>query len=177
MHKFKWIILSALLLASLAPLKAAYASSAKGGMRKLNYKGATIAFETKATVNYSPKLEGNGWVSPGNTTYFINPVNGNDDYSGLTEDRAWRTFSHINQLQFSPGDKLMIPPYGGDSVLEEVNIELGNSDEFQLYNLKEDISQKNNLAKSHPGLLKAMVKDFELIRGKEYKKVEKLELK
>ena len=78
---------------------------------------------------------------------------------------------------FRKGDWLMIPPYGGDSVLEEVNIELGNSDEFQLYNLKEDISQKNNLAKSHAGLLKAMVKDFELIRGKEYKKVEKLELK
>jgi hypothetical protein len=33
------------------------------------------------------------------------------------------------------------------------------------------------LAKSHAVLLKAMVKDFELIRGKEYKKVEKLELK
>jgi len=78
---------------------------------------------------------------------------------------------------FRKGDWLMIPPYGGDSVLEEVNIELGNSDDYQLYNLKVDISQKNNLAKSHAVLLKAMVKDFELIRGKEYKKVEKLELK
>jgi arylsulfatase A-like enzyme len=78
---------------------------------------------------------------------------------------------------FRKGDWLMIPPYGGDSVLEEVNIELGNSDEYQLYNLKEDISQKNNLAKSQSGLLKAMVKDFELIRGKDYKKVEKIELK
>ena len=78
---------------------------------------------------------------------------------------------------FRKGDWMMIPPYGGDSVLEEVNIELGNSDEYQLYNLKEDISQKNNLAKSQAILLKAMVKDFELIRGKGYKKVEKLELK
>ena len=112
MHKLKFIILAALLLASLAPLKAAYASSAKGGIRKLNYKGATIAFETKATINYSPKLEGNGWVSPGNTTYFINPVNGNDDHSGLTEDQAWRTFSHINQLQFSPGDNIKITAAG-----------------------------------------------------------------
>jgi len=78
---------------------------------------------------------------------------------------------------FRKGDWLMIPPYGGDSILEEVNIELGNSDEYQLYNLKEDISQKNNLAKSQASLLKAMVKDFELIRGKDYKKVEKIELK
>lgn len=78
---------------------------------------------------------------------------------------------------FRKGDWLMIPPYGGDSVLEEVNIELGNSDEYQLYNLKQDISQKNNLAKYQAGVLKAMVKDFELLRGKEYKKVEKIELK
>ena len=62
--------------ASLAHPNAAYASSAKGGICKLNYKGATIAFETRATMNYSPKIEGNGWVSPGNTSYFINPVNG-----------------------------------------------------------------------------------------------------
>jgi hypothetical protein len=33
------------------------------------------------------------------------------------------------------------------------------------------------LAKSQSGLLKVMVKDFELIRGKDYKKVEKIELK
>ena len=71
----------------------------------------------------------------------------------------------------------MIPPYGGDAVLEEVNIEMGNSADYQLYNLKEDIGQKNNLAKTHPNLLKTMIKDFELIRGKDYKKVEKIELK
>jgi len=112
MHKFKCSVLSVLLLASIAAPNAAYASSAKGGMCKLNYKGATTAFETKATMNYSPTLEGNGGVSPGNTTYFINPVNGNDDHSGLTEDRAWRTFSHINQLQFSPGDNIMITAAG-----------------------------------------------------------------
>jgi hypothetical protein len=33
------------------------------------------------------------------------------------------------------------------------------------------------LAKSQGGLLKSMVKDFELIRGKDYKKVETIELK
>lgn len=78
---------------------------------------------------------------------------------------------------FRKGDWLMIPPYGGEAILEEVNIELGNSDDFQLYNLKEDIGQKNNLAKIYPDLLKNMIKDFELIRGKDYKKFEKIELK
>jgi len=78
---------------------------------------------------------------------------------------------------FRLGDWLMIPPYPGDAILEEVNIELGNSKEYQLYNLKNDIGQKNNLAKSQPKLLSQMIKNFELIRGKDYKNVEKLELK
>ena len=78
---------------------------------------------------------------------------------------------------FRNGDWLMIPPYSGDAILEEVNIELGNAKEYQLYNLKEDIGQKNNLAKKESKRLKEMIKHFELIRGKDYKNVEKLELK
>jgi arylsulfatase A-like enzyme len=78
---------------------------------------------------------------------------------------------------FRNGDWLMIPPYSGDAILEEVNIELGNAKEYQLYNLKEDIGQKNNLAKKESKRLKELIKHFELIRGKGYKNVEKLELK
>jgi arylsulfatase A-like enzyme len=78
---------------------------------------------------------------------------------------------------FRNGDWLMIPPYSGDAVLEEVNIELGNAKEYQLYNLKEDIGQKNNLAKKESKRLKEMIKNFELIRGKDFNNVEKLELK
>jgi len=78
---------------------------------------------------------------------------------------------------FRKGDWLMIPPYPGDAILEEVNIELGNSKDYQLYNLKNDIGQKNNLAKTQPQILTEMIKGFELIRGKDYKNVEKIELK
>jgi arylsulfatase A-like enzyme len=78
---------------------------------------------------------------------------------------------------FRQGDWMMIPPYSGDPILAEVNIEVGNSKDFQLYNLKKDIGQKQNLAKSQPKLLTAMVKDFEKIRGNDYKNVEKIELK
>jgi len=77
---------------------------------------------------------------------------------------------------FRKGNWLMIPPYSGDAVLEEVNIEVGNSPEYQLYNLKEDIGQKQNLAKKQPKILSQMIKDFELVRG-DYKNVEKIELK
>ena len=77
---------------------------------------------------------------------------------------------------FREGDWLMIPPYSGDPVLEEVNIEVGNSIEYQLYNLKEDIGQKQNLVKKQPKMLSKMIKDFESVRG-DYKNVEKIELK
>jgi arylsulfatase A-like enzyme len=78
---------------------------------------------------------------------------------------------------FRQGDYIMIPPYPGDPILEEVNIEMGNSSEFQLYNLKVDIGQKNNLAKAQPKKLEEMMKNFESIRGDGYKNVEKIELK
>lgn len=78
---------------------------------------------------------------------------------------------------FRQGDWMMIPPYSGDPILEEVNIEMGNDKEFQLYNLKKDIGQKNNLAKVQPKKLKELMKNFELIRGNSYNNVEKIELK
>lgn len=77
---------------------------------------------------------------------------------------------------FRKGNWLMIPPYSGDAVLEEVNIEVGNSPEYQLYNLKDDIGQKHNLAKNRPELLNQLIKEFKAVRG-DYQKVEKIELK
>ena len=66
------------------------------------------------------------------------------------------------------GDWLMIPPYKGKNFREKVGIEVGNFPEFQLYNLKEDIGQQNNLAKSNPEKLEEMLKIFESLRGNEY---------
>ncbi len=46
--------------------------------------------------------------SPGNTTYYIDPANGNDSNSGLKPRLAWRTFSGINRLLLSAGDMVKI---------------------------------------------------------------------
>lgn len=75
------------------------------------------------------------------------------------------------------GDWLMIPPYKGKDFEEKVGIQMGNSAEFKLYNLKEDIGQDVNLAKSNPEKLQEMIKTFEAIRGTDYNKVEQLKLK
>ena len=75
------------------------------------------------------------------------------------------------------GDWILIPPYDGPAKNTLVNIELGNSGEYGLYNLEEDIGQQENLAGANPEKLQEMIATFEQIRGKDYGKAEKLELK
>lgn len=75
------------------------------------------------------------------------------------------------------GDWIMIPPYKAPAINESVNIELGNSKDYQLYKLKGDLSQQNNLAKSQPEKLKELVNIFEEKRGKDYDKIDGLNIK
>lgn len=82
-----------------------------------------------------------------------------------------------SRTAYKEGDWVMIPPYDGARMNKLVNIELGNSKKYQLYNLKDDISQKNNLAVANPEKLQEMITAFEAIRGKDYQKTKKLELK
>ncbi|NNE75648.1 MAG: arylsulfatase, partial [Pricia sp.] len=60
---------------------------------------------------------------------------------------------------------------------EQVNIELGNMDGYQLYDLSEDVGQENNLAESNPEKLQEMIASFQAIRGNAYGGIEQLELK
>ena len=66
------------------------------------------------------------------------------------------------------GDWVMIPPYNGPAIGPNVKIELGNSTDFKLYNLKEDPSQKTNLSKKEPEKLKEMISSFVKIRGENF---------
>jgi len=78
---------------------------------------------------------------------------------------------------YKKGEWVMIPPYPGSPVLKEVNIEIGNSHNYQLYNLNDDIGQKNNLAETNTEKLTQMLKSFEAIRGEGYQNTQKIELK
>ena len=75
------------------------------------------------------------------------------------------------------GDWVMIPPYEGKAIEETVNIEVGNSKTYQLYNLKKDKGQQNNLATTHKEKLNEMIAAFEKSRGSDYAKIELIELK
>jgi hypothetical protein len=71
----------------------------------------------------------------------------------------------------------MIPPYQGPAVNQSVNIELGNDLQYQLYNLKADPGQKNNIAAAEPEMLEKLKKRFEELRGVGTGNIEQLELK
>jgi len=58
-----------------------------------------------------------------------------------------------------------IQPRKGPAHMELVNIETGLSQEPQLYNLAEDITEKNNLAAKEPERTKAMAAELESIIG------------
>jgi arylsulfatase A-like enzyme len=101
-----------------------------------------------------------------------------DVFMGKTEEgRENLILEATSRTAFRKGDWVMIPSYKGPAVNTYVNIELGNDNEDQLYYLKDDIGQQNNLAKGNPQKLKEMVEAFEALRGKKNNKTGKLELK
>lgn len=75
-----------------------------------------------------------------------------------------------SRIAFKQGDWVMIPPYKGPAMNKFVNIETGNSNEFQLYNLKEDIAQEHNLAATHTEKLQEMIAAFERIKENDHAK-------
>ena len=62
----------------------------------------------------------------------------------------------IESMALLSGDWKYIAPNNGNRMDTLTNIELGNSKQPQLYNLKTDIGEKNNLAEKYPAKLKEM---------------------
>lgn len=59
------------------------------------------------------------------------------------------------------GDWVLIPPYKGPVFYKMVQIESANSDAYQLYNIKEDIEQKNDLSNQMPEKLQEMIQEYQ----------------
>jgi len=61
------------------------------------------------TVHQGVSAEENA-ISPGNTTYYVNPNKGDDTMSGTAPDKAWKSLARLNALRLAPADKVMIAP-------------------------------------------------------------------
>lgn len=66
------------------------------------------------------------------------------------------------------GKWAMIPPYDGAAVNKQVDIELGNAPEYQLYDLEADLGQQRNLAAQQPDTLARLIAEFQRIRGTDH---------
>lgn len=64
---------------------------------------------------------------------------------------------------FRQGDWVLIPPHDGPAVAANVNIELGNSPEYQLYHLTDDPGETHNLAYENPEKLREMRQAYEAV--------------
>lgn len=61
-----------------------------------------------------------------------------------------------------------ITPGNGPKINQWTNTELGNDLEPQLYNLKKDIGEKNNIAAHHPGIVKMLAKTLLKVKENEH---------
>ncbi len=83
-----------------------------------------------------------------------------------------------SRTAFLKGDWAMIPPYSGPAISKHVNIELGNSKDYQLYDLKADLGQNNDLSEENTDKLAELRACYETILGEDgNNKIEALELK
>ena len=82
-----------------------------------------------------------------------------------TEGRSALVLEATSRTAFRKGNWVLIPPNKGPAVNKQVNIELGNLEDYGLFNLDEDLGQENNVASSNPDKLEEMISSFEAIRG------------
>jgi arylsulfatase A-like enzyme len=72
---------------------------------------------------------------------------------------------HAGTLSLIKGHWKYIEPSDGAKIARNVNIELGNDPQPQLYNLKNDLGEKHNLADKHPEMVKELASMLEKIRS------------
>jgi arylsulfatase A-like enzyme len=92
----------------------------------------------------------------------------------VKEGRSDVVLEATSRTAYRRGEWVLIPPYPGPKMFMTKGIETGNGEEFQLYNLVDDASQKNNLAEKMPEKRDEMIASFESIVGDTYKNTSKL---
>lgn len=88
--------------------------------------------------------------------------------SYLGKDRKGRSYiiEQSNGLSITTGEWKYITPNNGNSYDTYTSTELGNSKEEQLYNLKRDRGEKNNVATRHPKIVEDLKKKIAIEEAK-----------
>jgi arylsulfatase A-like enzyme len=88
-------------------------------------------------------------------------------FLGKTQQGRATLVEHAGTLAIISGDWKYIHPSNGVAYYKLTDTETGNSPEPQLYNLKKDIGEKENLAAQYPEKIKEMQQLLEAIKNKQ----------
>jgi hypothetical protein len=66
---------------------------------------AVCLIDTHARAQFGELI---AFESPGNTTYYLDPDNGDDENRGTRPESAWKTLARVNTSRFAPGDKILL---------------------------------------------------------------------
>jgi arylsulfatase A-like enzyme len=80
-----------------------------------------------------------------------------------TRGRDWLV-EHAGSLGLIEGNWKLIAPGNGPKMNRNTNTEMGNDPQPQLYDLSEDIAEKNNVAGEYPDRVKSMLEHLQQIR-------------
>ena len=87
-----------------------------------------------------------------------------DAFLGLTaQGRENLVLEATGRTAFRQGEWVLIPPHDGPAVAANVNIELGNSPDYQLYHLTGDPGETRNLARAKPEKLQEMMAAYQAV--------------
>jgi arylsulfatase A-like enzyme len=146
----------------------------RGGKYSLYQAGTRVPFITFWKGNIKPSAS-NALVSQIDLLSSLADLTGSESRGPDSEDLLEVLLGNRNsgrdnlvleasgRTAFRQGNWVMIPPYPGPVIASNVNIELGNSNVYQLYNLAEDKGEQNNLADTNPDKLNEMIKAYESI--------------
>lgn len=82
------------------------------------------------------------------------------------QSREWVVEQSVNStLSIVKGDWKYIEPSNGPKMITETNIELGNDNQPQLYNIREDVGETNNMAGGLPAKVKEMAELLSNVRN------------
>lgn len=146
----------------------------RGGKYSLFEAGTRVPFITYWKRNIKPSVS-NAIVSQIDLLSSLADLTGSDLSGPDSKDLLGVLFGKSNdgrdnlvieatgRTAFRKGNWVLIPPYPGPAINDNVNIELGNSEVYHLYNLEDDIGEQYNLAETNPDKLREMINAYESI--------------
>lgn len=68
----------------------------------------TLTFALQLIVLLSGSIHLPSCISTNSKTYYVDPIEGNDSYSGRSPQKAWKSLERVNKISLMPGEQLLL---------------------------------------------------------------------